>query len=196
MADRVPGRDMEPVSMSTAQLLRELREAWFAAVEEKAWIDVGLARLADLEARADVSPALTGAYRGAFDLLRSKHTLAPLRRLRHARAGLATLDAAVAAAPDQAEVRYVRLMSCYYLPFFFGRGDSVAEDFRSLGTLLPGVQGAYPTAWWEAAVRFVLQHGDLDAGQAEALERSLNAARAPGTTQAPDTTQAVQGGAP
>ncbi len=180
MANGASGRDMVPVPVSSSRLLREVREAWLAAVQEKGWIDVGLARLGDLDGRDDVSRALVGAYRGAFDLLRSKHTLAPLARLRHARAGLAQLDAAVAAAPDQAEIRYVRLMSCYSLPFFFGRGDSVAEDFRSLAALLPAVRRSYPEAWWQGVVRFVLEHGDVDVGRRAALEQALEAAPATG----------------
>lgn len=172
------GRVLVPVTPAPSHLLQDLREAWVAAVDEEAWIGVGTARLDALAERGAASPALLLAYRGAFDLLRSKHRLVPRAKLRHARAGLDALDRAVAAAPDHAEVRYVRLMSCYYLPFFFGRGDSVDEDFRALATLLPAVRGEYPAAWYEAAVHFVLEHGRLAPERASALRDALEAGRA------------------
>jgi hypothetical protein len=84
------------------------------------------------------------AYEGALATLRAKHALWPPRKLQHLRAGLAVLDATIEAHPEHAEARYLRLMSCYYLPSILGRGGSVQEDFAALARLLPGAPGPVP----------------------------------------------------
>jgi hypothetical protein len=71
---------------------------------------------------------LLQAYEGAFDALDARHGSWPPARLRAVRSALRQLDAAVAAAPDDVEVRYLRLVNTWYLPGIFGRRDSARED--------------------------------------------------------------------
>lgn len=163
---------METLRRPASHLLQQVRAAWVMAVDEAAWIDIGVARLDELTARG-ASPALVGAYRGAFAMLRSKHAWAPRAKWRYAQEGLAALDRAVALEQADPEIRYLRLMSCYYLPFFFGRGDSVAADLDALARLLPEAEGAYPEAWYEGVVQFVLEHGELDLERARTLRETL-----------------------
>src|SRR5690606_12536281 len=117
----------------------------------------------DYPGMATTQAALLLAYEGALELLRAKHGSWPPTRWKAARRGLRQLDAAVAAAPAHPEVRYLRLISCYYLPGIFGRGDSVREDFNALAALLPTVSGEYPRAFMRDVARFVLAHAELDA---------------------------------
>lgn len=113
------------------------------------------------------------AYRGAFTVLRARHGVWPPDRLRHTRNGLAVLDSVVAAHPAHAEARYLRLMSCYYLPGLFGRGWSVRDDFAALARLLPSVRAEYPPHLYQAIVRFVMENGHPSPGQRAALQASL-----------------------
>jgi hypothetical protein len=84
------------------------------------------------------------AYGGAFLLLDAKHGTWPPARLRSVRAGLERLDAAVAAAPDDVEVRYLRLVSTLYLPGVFGRRESARSDAAALRRLLPAAPATLP----------------------------------------------------
>lgn len=113
---------------------------------------------------------LLQAYRGAFRVLGAKHAAWPPRKLDHLKAGLPALDSAVSTAPDQAEIRYLRLVSCYYLPFFIGRKQSVREDFAALARLLPEAHGNYPARWYLGFARFVLEKGSLEEDRRRALE--------------------------
>jgi hypothetical protein len=65
----------------------------------------------------------------------------------------------VRAQPSNVEIRYLRLLSCYYLPGILGRGWSVDDDFERLAELLPEAKDAYPPELFETMVRFVLEHG-------------------------------------
>lgn len=152
-----------PPAADTPPSLESLRETFLSAVEAPAAIEPGLRMVEEMRAAgpdADRAAVLT-AYQGALIGLRAKHGSWPPARLRHMREGLRLLDAAARERPEQVEVRYLRLMSCYYLPGVFGRGWSVREDFAALARLLPGAAGQYPPALYAAMLRFVIEHGRL-----------------------------------
>ena len=86
------------------------------------------------------------------------------------------IDRVIARHPDHAEARYLRLMSCYYLPGVLGRKWSVREDFGELARLLPAEREHYPAPLYAAIVRFVLEEGGLPAEQKRPLEAALAAA--------------------
>ncbi|MFO7893941.1 MAG: squalene/phytoene synthase family protein [Longimicrobiales bacterium] len=158
---------VEPVAMrpatATARAFLRIVELWLQAVDQEAAVYEGLAAVTSLRARLDpTAPAqdrLLRAYRGSFHALRAKHGGWPGERLRALREGFELMDTAVDEAPDDAAVRYVRLMSGFYLPGFFGRGDEVDADMAALIRLLPGARRELPAELYPAAVAFVLEHG-------------------------------------
>lgn len=165
----------QPPPMREPAGLQRVRLLYLEAVESARGIAPGLAevdRQRATERDPDAAATLAG-YRGAFILLRAKHGSWPPDRLRHTRRGLAVLDSVVAAHPEQAEVRYLRLMSCYYLPRILGRGWSVRDDFAALARLLPSVRSEYPPELYRAIVDFVLRHGAPTPAQRAALQASL-----------------------
>ena len=61
-------------------------------------------------------------------------------KLTYLRNGGKELDAAVAAAPDNPAVRFVRAIDYYELPTFFGKRQTARDDFRILVDQIEGVQ--------------------------------------------------------
>jgi len=158
--------------------LERLRSLYLAAVEDERAVEAGLREAARLRARpSGEAPgreaAKVEAYRGALVTLRAKHALWPPTRLRHLDEGLAVLVSVVAAHPDVAEIRSLRLMSCFYLPSLLGRKWSVREDFAALARLLPDAREGYPPEGYRAIVAFVLAEGDPGPAERERLERAL-----------------------
>ncbi|RME75446.1 MAG: hypothetical protein D6776_03215 [Planctomycetota bacterium] len=84
--------------------------------------------LAEL-AKEPGAPAIALAYYGSARTLAAKRSWAFWRKGELAEEGLRLMDDAVAAAPGDLEVRFIRAISCYALPFFFDRGDQAASDF-------------------------------------------------------------------
>ena len=174
---------MAPAAHAEAQAplpaeIQGIRQLYGQALSSERAIPRGLAEVERLRAgtRDPHALATLTAYRGAFTVLRAKHGVWPPDRLRHTRNGLAVLDGVIAAHPHHAEARYLRLMSCYYLPGIFGRGWSVRDDFAALTRLLPSVRGDYPPDLYQAIVRFVMEHGQPSTEQRAALQASLGAA--------------------
>lgn len=137
---------------------------YLLAVEDEDLIDDGYAAIDTLHARFAVDAdtwllARLEGYTGAFTVLRAKHSFWPHHKLAHVRAGLRQLDVAVTASPDDAVLRYLRLMSGFYLPGLFGRGDEVRLDFDALARLLPHTPSDFPGEMYATVITFVLEHG-------------------------------------
>lgn len=162
--------------------LDRLRILYVLAVKDEARRHEGEAYLAGLPGSLGLPPGdpLLQAYRGAFRVLGAKHDFWPPRKLEHLKAGLPALDSGVAARPDHAEIRYLRLVSGYYLPFFIGRGGEVKDDFAALARLLPEAHGQYPARWYLGFARFVLEKGGLDEAERAAVADGMRRAAARG----------------
>jgi hypothetical protein len=151
-----------------------IRALYFSAVDESSLVERGLAlaERAHTAAPDELKPVLRG-YQGAFITLRAKHGTWPPSRLKAVKEGLAVLDEVVAVAPDHVEVRYLRLMSAYYLPGLFGRKDRVREDFEVLALLLPGERQRFPPDLFRSIAEFVIANSDLDDAALKPLRGAL-----------------------
>lgn len=130
--------------------------------------------LADSLLMGDLPAALGGtveALSAALDVVRAKHSWWPPTKLAQVDAGLTALDSLVVRRPEAPAVRYLRLVSSYYLPFFLRRDEAVREDFQALSDLLlQGPGSTIPPPVFPAVVAFVVDHGDFDAETRARLE--------------------------
>jgi hypothetical protein len=95
---------------------------------------------ADLEKLTREQPDnhLLQAYLGSVYTLDSRDAWWGPDKLTYLRKGGKFLDAAVAAAPDNPAVRFVRAIDYYELPFFFGKGATAHDDFQILVKQIDG----------------------------------------------------------
>lgn len=160
-------------------LLQRLRLLHVLSVQEEARLPEARAAL---NALAAASPGSVGsqarekplylAYAGALDVVEARHGFWPRERMEPLKRGLPRLDSATALDPGNAEIRYLRLTSCYYLPFFLGRKGSVKEDFEALASGLPAQRDRFPARWYLAVSGFVLEKGDVEGDARAALRRA------------------------
>lgn len=150
-----------------------LRIRYVLGVKEESFLDAAEGDWRALSrAGRPQDTALLIAYAGALRVARAKHGLNFPRKWEYLKAGLPLLDSAVELTPENPEVRYLRLVSNYYLPFFIGHRSSVKEDFAVLGRLLPATR-SYPGRWLRNVGRFVLEKGGLEREEREALASRL-----------------------
>ena len=168
--------------------LERIRAMYFLSVEEKDWAN----RTKDsLRAIREDIPEGTAeeitfqAYRGALEVVRAKHARWPGNKLKHLNRGAEVLDDLALRAPDNLEVRYLRLASYMFLPFFLRRDESVASDLKTLVTNLPDHPEAFSPAIYRAVVQFVLDNGELDGADRDRLRGALQ-------TEAPTQNQRNQ----
>ncbi len=160
-----------------------LRAYFFASVSDETVIEAANDYLASLSGEAD--PEIR-AYGAIFEVMRARHAFWPVRKMHHLNAGLPVLDTLVTEYPDHLEIRYLRLMACYYLPRFLGRGWSVETDLLALAELLPGAARAYPAGLYREMVRFVVDSEVVTEEQRRGLRSALAASeRAGGVSTGP-----------
>jgi hypothetical protein len=90
--------------------------------------------IAGLETAVQAQPQnqLARVYLGSAYTLRSRDMGFGSAKLATLKQGLAVMDSAVVAAPDDAQVRLVRARTTDSLPFFLGHKKSAREDFEWL----------------------------------------------------------------
>jgi hypothetical protein len=88
----------------------------------------------DLEKWTKEQPTnyLLQAYLGSVYTLDSRDAWPGPGKLAYLRNGGKLMDGAVAAAPNNPAVRFVRAIDYYELPFFFGKGKTARDDFEIL----------------------------------------------------------------
>lgn len=151
--------------------LERLRLLYFLSVAEERYMVLAEGEIAWLREAGAPEPVLR-AFAGALEVVRGKHAFWPHDKVGHVRGGLAVLDEAIRRAPESRDVRYLRLLSCFYLPFFFGRGDTVDEDLGALAGLLTRGPGSLSPGSYVAVADFVLLHAELTDGERDALRAS------------------------
>lgn len=118
------------------------------------------------------------ALAAALEVLRAKHSRWPPNKLKHLKAGLSVLDQLIVDHPDDPVVRYLRLASCYSLPFFLSQDESVKADLAFLTRYLPDRTGAFSEPVHRLVLKFMLET-DLDAPEVRArFERALQSGEA------------------
>lgn len=168
-----PGSDRKPSDLPHHPDLERLWALYFLSVEEKEWEKPAVA-LADSLARNPLPEDLhVHALGGAIEVVRAKNSRWPPNKLKHLRQGLSVLDRLVEEEPRDPAVRYLRLVSCYYLPFFLEREESVKEDFAVLASVLPDRGDAFSPQVRHAVLRFVLDKGEVGEPDRTRLEKSL-----------------------
>jgi hypothetical protein len=129
--------------------------------------------------RLELEPtdSFANAYHGALTVMRARYAFWPGRKLRYLRAGLQSLDDEVSAHPDAVEFRYLRLISCYYLPRFLSRSWSVEEDAHAVASGIQQLRWTFERSFYYDLVKFVLAYENLDDAEKSVLAAELRWAR-------------------
>jgi len=69
---------------------------------------------------------------GSILTMKARDTFAPLTRLKYVKAGNREMDAAVKIAPQDAQVRFARVVNNFHMPDVMGRDEIVQEDLAWL----------------------------------------------------------------
>jgi len=151
-----------------ASPLECVRQYYLQSAQNEAAIEEGLAFLE--RHQAQLPATLSEAYRAALIVLKARYAFWPQAKMHYLREGLPILDRLVAAHPDHAELRSLRLLSIYYLPFFLGRKDMAREDMRLLTEQLLSGRAFLPERYRRMMTEFLLANAPLEADKRTRLQ--------------------------
>ena len=138
--------------------IHDVRNLYVQSAEDRMLIDSAEVVLANL---AHPGQEMAVAYGAALTIMRAKHARWPFSKMKHLRRGLPVLDDLVAEHPAHAEIRYLRLISCYYLPGFLGRKWSTEEDMKYLAAELPTIRSTVEPSIYAIMAEFILDNTQL-----------------------------------
>ncbi|MBC8233389.1 hypothetical protein H8E77_27895 [bacterium] len=149
------------------------RQLFYESVEDKSQINPAIhifQQIIQLN-KADEGRAMT--YLGVLTALKGKHAFLPHKKLKFVKQGLALMDKGIEISPDDAEALFIHGCTCYYLPFFFKRGDDAQRDFKKILRILPAQIHAYDIELINNALKFIAENAELDAKDREYI-RQIN----------------------
>jgi len=123
---------LAPTATAAGREQTEIQELYQRGLKGDA--DAVVQCIAKLEAVLTKEPQnqLARVYLGSAYTLRSRDLGFGPQKLQTLRRGVAVMDEAVAAAPNDAKVRLARALTTQSLPFFAGRAESSRRDFLAL----------------------------------------------------------------
>jgi phytoene synthase len=139
-------------------IIEDVRDRYWGSAQAENIDSVQALLRSEPELRLD---PIAVAYDAALEILKAKHAFWPPKKLEHVNNGLPVLDSLVTSHPSLVEPRYLRMLSCYFLPSILKREWSVEEDIRELATRLPDAGAQVPIPQYKKMLRFLLQNGEL-----------------------------------
>lgn len=146
---------------SVEEMLEVARKQFYAAIEDEKLIEPTISLFQRI---GQVAPKYTGrtrVYIGSLIALRGKHAFLPHTKLKWAKHSLAIMDNGLQESPNDIEALFIHGTTCYYLPFFFRRGDDAQRDFREIIKLMPQQMDTHDPKLIRNVVAFLLEHAKL-----------------------------------
>ena len=125
--------DQNQAASAWKQQLAAARLSYYADLEGNHNADAEARQRFATLMREHPNDATLKAYIGSLQLLESARTWALWRKHTLSEDGLAEMDAAVNADPNNLEARFVRALTTWHLPFFFHRKEQAEADLIFLG---------------------------------------------------------------
>lgn len=149
------------VDKPVTEILKSARDQFYAAIEDKKQIAPTMKMFERIAALEPKYAGRAHVYIGALVALRGKHAFFPHTKLKWARRGLARMDRGLKENSDDIEALFIHGTTCYYLPFFFRRGDDAQRNFKKILKLMPQQRHAYDSTLIKNVAAFLLENAKL-----------------------------------
>ncbi|MCE2414293.1 hypothetical protein J4G07_09830 [Candidatus Poribacteria bacterium] len=153
--------DGAPSKKPVDEMLEVARKQFYAAIEDEKRIEPTIALFKQIGQAESNYTGRTEVYIGSLIALRGKHAFLPHAKLKWARRGLAIMDKGLQKSPNDIEALFIHGTTCYYLPFFFRRGDDAQRDFKVIIKLMPQQMDTYDPELIANVVAFLLERAKL-----------------------------------
>jgi hypothetical protein len=156
---------------NTETLLKNARELFYKSVQSENKIDQAIDQFKRIAQQDSEYVGVAQTYIGALTALRAKYSFWPYEKLKWARKGLSTMDQGIQKNPDNLEALFIHGSTCYYLPFFFNRGEDAQWAFQKIIDLYPSQKHQYEPQLLLNMIEFILGHAELSKDEREKTQQ-------------------------
>ena len=151
-----------------AQDFPKIKKAMILAVESEEVTDSLYDKLVDLNS----NDPLIWAYIATLDGLKAKHAWNPYMKLKYVSRSQKLIGKAVAAAPDDLEIRFMRFSLQHYTPSFLGFSKNLEEDKQVILHLFELKKFGHSDAELVRNIaKFMLESNRCTPGEAQLLKK-------------------------
>jgi len=151
-------------------LMARARLLFYDSVEHRESIEKAVTLFEQI-GRDETKKGVTLTYIGALEALKGKYGFFPMAKFSHVKEGLKIMDRGILESPLNIESRFIRGMTCHYLPFFFNRKDTAAEDFFMVIQRLPLDYKDYDRSLVKNITGFLLENIDMTDDERDTVTR-------------------------
>lgn len=128
---------------------------YFLAVQSERYLSLAEATFTQLVRKYGPEDPLM-MYLYGLTALKARYALNPLKKRDYLYEAIAKMDATVARAPNDVEVRFLRGSFYYYLPFFLGKKAEAQADIQALVRLLLAAPSVYRERYQPEVLRAIV----------------------------------------
>jgi hypothetical protein len=147
----------------------QARQLFYQSVEDAQAIEKAILLFRKI-GREKACKGLALTYIGALTALRGKYAFSPIAKYRHVLNGLRLMDRGIAKSRDNIEARFIRGMTCFYLPFFFNKKKTAYSDFRAIVKQLHKDYHLYDAQLIMHVTDFLLKHAELNTEETRTIK--------------------------
>lgn len=149
------------MSVPSVKLLDTARVLFYKSLDDENKLAPAIEKFQELMKRHPEFKGRATTYIGALTAVKAKHAFWPHQKMSYANDGLAIMDKGRKLSPDDIEALFIHASTCYYLPFFFNRGNDAQSSFLKLSELLPERHKEYDPNLIHNVIEFLLQKAEL-----------------------------------
>lgn len=169
----------KPMPEVDSKLLSEIREIYYAGVEDDHYVDTLQTVIYENFGRdTDNYPVKILAYYAGLDALKSKHAFWPFSKMNYLSSSMDIFAKAIEKAPESLEIRFMRFSILHYVPGILGYGNEKEEDLKVIYNLLlskNNIELDYDIQ--EGIAQFLIESGRLVDEQVQTLKNRFMIAK-------------------
>jgi hypothetical protein len=162
-----------PIFASEPEKIIQGRQLFYQSVENSKTIDKAINLFNEIGKNKEYE-GLALTYTGALTALKGKFAFFPFTKVRRVKEGLTLMDQGILLDPKNIESRFIRGMTCYYLPFFFKRKKTAQNDFRIIVQQLQTDYPKYEAQMVLNITNFLSENVELNPEEKEIIENIQN----------------------
>ncbi len=149
--------------ISKASKLYQAREQYYQSIKDEDKLEPTIELFEEIYKENPQLEGMCRTYVGSLVMLKGKHAFWPHKKVSFVNEGIPIMDKGLNLDPDNIESLFIYGSSCYYLPFFLGKGNLAEEKLKKIVAILNQDDlKKYDKKILVNALEFILKNIDLN----------------------------------
>lgn len=157
------------------ELLTGARKLFYESVNDENKLNLAIEEFKSIMKNYPDLKGLAITYIGSLEMIKGKHAFWPHTKLKHVDNGIEIMNKGLNYDPDNIESLFVYGSTCYYLPFFLGKGSLAKSKLKRIVELIDESDIAkYDNNILLNVIEFLVKEVDLKGDEKTKLNKLAN----------------------